>query len=426
MKELEIKGLNEKIYYDTCDNGLKVFMWVKKNVNTFYGTLSVKYGSIYNDFKIGSKTYNLPKGVAHFLEHVKFNEDKDTTAHDFFFKHGCDTNAFTTFNYTNYQVLGSENPKDNIIHLLDFVQNGYFTKSIVSSEKKIITEEAKMGQDDPYTVMMFKHLDNIFTDLDHKYVITGTPDDIKKITLDDIKLVFNTFYHPENMFLVVTGNFNPYEIMEAVKENQNKKDFDKYKKPERIIKKESRKVRVKEEELNLNVTNRKIKIGLKMPKSIFKGYNDLQIRLYMALILRANFGATSDFKDELLEKELISSLTYMCDIFDDYVILMFTIDSDYKDEILKLFNNKISHLTMLEKTFERIKKANIASLILDYEDVEVVNSLIQSDLLCYDEIITDIKNIYEDIKYNDILKFIKCIDIKEKSILILNPLDNNK
>lgn len=426
MKELEIKGLNEKIYYDTCDNGLKVFMWVKKNVNTFYGTLSVKYGSIYNDFKIGSKTYNLPKGVAHFLEHVKFNEDKDTTAHDYFFKHGCDTNAFTTFNYTNYQVLGSENAKDNIIHLLDFVQNDYFTKSIVSSEKKIITEEAKMGQDDPYTVMMFKHLDNIFTDLDHKYVITGTPEDIKKITLDDIKLVFNTFYHPENMFLVVTGNFNPYEIMEAVKENQNKKDFGKYKNPERIVKKESRKVRVKEEELNLNVTNRKIKIGLKMPKSIFKGYSDLQIRLYMALILRANFGTTSDFKDELLEKELISSLTYMCDIFDDYVIVMFTIDSDYKDEILKLFNNKISHLNLLEKTFNRIKKANIASLILDYEDVEVVNSLIQSDLLCYDEIITEIKNIYEDINYEDILKFIKCIDTKEKSVLVLNPLDKDK
>ena len=146
----------------------------------------------------------------------------------------------------------------------------------------------------------------------------------------------------------------------------------------------------------------------------------------MALILRANFGTTSDFKDELLEKELISSLTYMCDIFDDYVIVMFTIDSDYKDEILKLFNNKISHLNLLEKTFNRIKKANIASLILDYEDVEVVNSLIQSDLLCYDEIITEIKNIYEDINYNDILKFIKCIDIKEKSILILNPLDNDK
>ena len=133
MQEINLKGLNETIYYDECPNGLKVYMWVKKSLNTFYGTLSVKYGSIYNSFKIGNKTYEVPKGIAHFLEHVKFNEDKGLTAHDFYYKTGCDTNAFTTFHYTNYQVLGSDNPTLNVLHLLDFVQNPYFTKSIVSN-----------------------------------------------------------------------------------------------------------------------------------------------------------------------------------------------------------------------------------------------------------------------------------------------------
>ena len=69
MTEIELKGLNETIYYDECNNGLKVYMWVNKKANSFYGTLSVKYGSIYNDFKVKGKTYSLPKGVAHFLEH---------------------------------------------------------------------------------------------------------------------------------------------------------------------------------------------------------------------------------------------------------------------------------------------------------------------------------------------------------------------
>ena len=247
MKEIKLKGLNESIFYDECSNGLKVYMWVKKNVNTFYGTLSVKYGSIFNEFKIGSKTYKTPKGVAHFLEHVKFNEDKDTTAHDYFFKTGCDTNAFTTFNYTNYQVLGSDDAPKNVEHLLDFVQNDFFSKQIVANEKGIITEEAKMGEDDPYTVMLFKHLSNIFHTYEHKYPITGTPQYIKDITLEDIELVFNNFYHPENMFLVVTGNFNPYEMMEKIRENQNKKMFPKYKNPSRILKKEIKKVKVAKE-----------------------------------------------------------------------------------------------------------------------------------------------------------------------------------
>ena len=423
MNEINLKGLNETIYYDECSNGLKVYMWVNKRVNTFYGTLSVKFGSIHNEFKIGSKNYKVPKGVAHFLEHVKFNEKKGYTAHDFFSKNGCDTNAFTTFNYTNYQVFGSENAKDNIIHLLDFVQNDYFTKKIVSSEKGIITEEAKMGEDNPYTVMLFKHLENIFNTSSYKDLITGSPKDVKEITLDDIKLAFNNFYHPENMFLIITGNFNPYEVMEAVKENQNSKEFSKYTNPTRIIKKENKKVFKDYEEVNINVTNRKIKLGIKIPKSCFNGFDDLHIRIFLSILLKANFGTTSDFKDSLLEKELINNLSCMNEIFDDYVVIMFTIDSNYKEEIIKLFNEKIDNLEITKKTFERMKKANIASIILEYEDVELVNSIMQSEILNYGDVLENLKEIYENITYEDIQKFIDCLKLNERSVLVLNPLE---
>ncbi len=420
MKEINLKGLNETIYYDECKNGLKVYMWVKKNMNTFYGTLSVKYGSIYNEFKIGSKTYKLPKGVAHFLEHVKFNEDKDTTAHDFYFKTGCDTNAFTTFNYTNYQVLGSDDATKNIIHLLDFVQNDYFSKSIVSNEKGIIVEEANMGIDDPYTVMLFKHLDNIFNVSDYKYIITGNAPDIKNINLEDVKLAFDTFYHPQNSFLVVTGNFNPYELMEAIHQNQDGKEFPKYLYPERVIKKENKKVNKKYEEIAINVTNKKIKIGIKIPKKSLD-FNDLETRIYANLLLKANFGNTSEFKDKLLEKELINGLNYVCDIFDGYVVIMFTIDSNYAKEIISLFDEKLNDLSIDEKTFNRIKNANIASLILEYEDVEIVNSSIQEEVLNYGNVIDNLKEVYENLSFGKLNKFINELNLNERSILVLNP-----
>lgn len=423
MNEIKLKGLNETIYEDFCDNGLRIYMWVNKKVNTFYGTLSVKYGSIYNNFKVGHNEYNLPPGVAHFLEHVKFNEDESNTAHDYFYKLGSDTNAFTTFNYTNYQVFGGVNAKDNINHLLDFVYNDYFTKNIIKNEKGIITEEAKMGEDDPYTIMLFKHLDNLFNTGEHKKMITGTPKDIKKISFNDIKFAYNTFYHPKNMFLVVTGNFNPYEIAEAVKENMKTKTFNKYLDAKRIIPKEDKRVRVEYEEVNVNVSSRKIKFGLKINKKCFKNFDDLHIRLYMNMVLKANFGNTSDFKDNLLQKEIINSMSYMCEIFDDYVIIMFTIDSDYKDEVIKLMNEKLNVLEISENTFNRVKKGNIATLILEYEDVEIVNSIIQAEILYYDKILDNIKEIYENLNYEEIKEFVKYVDISNKSILILNPLE---
>jgi len=423
MNEIKLKGLNETIYYDECNNGLKIYLWVNKRVNTFYGTLSVKYGSLYNNFKVGNKTYKTPAGVAHFLEHVKFNEKKGVTANDYFDKMGSDTNAFTTFNYTNYQVFGSENAKDNIIHLIDFVQNDYFTKTIVNNEKGIIIEEANMGSDDPYQVMLFKHLDNIFNAYEYKKNITGTPKDIKEITLDDIKLAFNTFYHPENMFLVITGNFNPYEIVESIKENQNKKNFSKYKNPIRIINKENKKVNKKYEESNINVTSKKIKIGIKIPKTSLKEFDDLHIRIYLSMLLKANFGNTSDFKDDLLSKEIINNMNYMYDIFDEYVIIMFTIDSSYKEEIIKLFNERLDNLEIKESTFERINNGNIASLILEFEDVEFVNGVIQTEILNYGDVIDNLKEIYENISYDEIIKFNNLLDLSEKSILVLNPIE---
>lgn len=423
MKEINLKNLDETIYYDECDNGLKVYMWKNDYVNTFYATLSVKYGSIYNKFSINNKIYSTPPGVAHFLEHVKFNEKKDYTANDYFDENGCDTNAFTTFNYTNYQVFGSDDPQKNILHLLDFAQNEYFTKSIIIKEKGIIVEEAKMGEDDPYTVMLFKHLDNIFNSYEHKKYITGNPKDIKSITLDDVKLAFNTFYHPENMFLVITGNFNPYEIMAAIKDNQKGKKFAKFKKPQRIIEKESKKVNKKYEKLKINVSNKKIKIGIKIPKSSLKEFDLLHIKIYLQILIKANFGTTSDFKDMLMTKELINGLSYMTDVFDDYIIVMFTIDSEYEEEILKLFNEKLDNMEISKETFERMKKANIASLILEYEDVELVNTIIQTEILNYEDIIPNMKEIYEDISYEDLLKFNNKLNFKERSVLSLEPLE---
>jgi len=116
-------------------------------------------------------------------------------------------------------------------------------------------------------------------------------------------------------------------------------------------------------------------------------------------------------------------MSYMNEIFDDYVTIMFTIDSNYKEEMLNLFNDKLNNLDITEKTFDRMKKANIASLILEYEDVEFVNSILQSEILNYGDVLTNLKEIYENIKYEDILKFSENLNLKERSILILNPLE---
>ena len=243
MKKIKLERFDEIIYYDVCSNGLPIYMWVNEKVSSFYATLSVKYGSIDTEFILNNKkkSCKVPKGTAHFLEHVKFNEGENKTAHEYFNKLGSSINAFTTFDYTSYEVFGSSNIKDNIEHLLDYVETPYFTKKLVNKEAGIIKEEVKMGKNNPSQVLLYALNNIIYQNNNRKYYITGDEEDVSAITEEDLKLVYDSFYHPENMFIVITGNFNPYHVAAIIKENQAKKRFNNYLEPQKIYPKEDSK-----------------------------------------------------------------------------------------------------------------------------------------------------------------------------------------
>ena len=426
MEELELKGLNEKIYVYHTKCGLPIYMWVNEKVSSMYASLSVKYGSIHTKFKMGKKTYEVPNGIAHFLEHVKFNIDEETTAHDEFYKLGGDANAFTTFDYTSYIVFATNNKKENLEELLNFVYNPFFTKKCISKEKGIIVEEANMGLDDPYSIVFFHSLLNTLQKSKYRNTITGTPDDVTSITLEDVKLVYDTFYHPENMFLTLTGNFNPYEMACLVEDNLSKKKFGKYLNPIIIKENEPKKVTTKYKEEYINVTYPRLKFSIKMDMSRFKNYSSLELKILTSLLFNINFGATSDFKDELMEKGLIQNMNVTCDVYDDTFVVTINVTSNFKEEIIKKVKEKLENLSISEIDFKRKKNATIATLILDYEDLENVSYRIQDDVLNNGGIVTNLKEILEDETIDDLKDIINLLDTDNLSISVFLPKENQK
>lgn len=407
MKEITLEGLDEKIYEYTTKTGLKIYMWVNEKVNSCLMTLSVKYGSIHTKFKVGKKTYEVPNGVAHFLEHIKFNINENSTAHDEFYKIGGDANAFTTFKWTSYIVFATGNKNENLNLLLDYVYNPYFTKKMINKEKGIIIEEANMSNDDPYSLIFYNNLKAVLQKSKYRNLITGEVEDIKKIELDDIKNVYDNFYHPKNMFLIITGNFNPYEMAKITEENLSKKEFKEYIEPIIIDEQEPKKVTVEYSETNVNVSYPKIKYSLKIPLNKFKNIENLDLKILVRLILNINFGPTSDFYTELIEKELATSLSSNLDIYEDYLVITISATTNYKDEVIKRLKEKIDMLEISEKDIIRKKNATLATLILDYDDIETVSMKIQDDIINEGKIITDLKerisNIDKDI-LNNVLK----------------------
>lgn len=424
MKELKLEGLNESIFEHVTKEGLPVYMWVNPKVKSTLMTLSVKYGSIHTKFKVGKEKYEVPNGTAHFLEHVKFNMQEGITAHDEFLKIGGDANAFTTFDYTSYIVFTTQNIIENLNTLLDFVYNPYFTAKLVAKEKGIITEEANMGSDDVYQDTFYHHLRNILNNSEYRNLITGSPKEIKKITADDLKCVYNNFYHPKNMFMCITGNFNPYEIAQAIDDNLSNKQFKDFTKPVVIRNPEDKKVTTNYDEYYTNLTYPRLKVSLKMPLSNFKKLDKLDIRLLSNLIMNINFGNTSDFREELIDNELITAIYPNVDIFDEYLVLTVTATTKYTEEVINRIKKQLKNLVIPAEDVKRKKNAAIGTMILDFDDIEYVNNQIQEDIIYNDKIVTNMKSRLEGHSYKDLEYILDNLDLNNMCVSVFLPNKN--
>ena len=419
MEQIKIKGIDEVIYFTTAKCGLPVYVWKNEYVKSFYLSLNVNYGSIHTEFSIDGKKYKVPDGIAHFMEHIKFNVDKDTTANDLFDPLGSDINAFTTFKYTSYLVYATSKLKENLNALLDYVFNPYFTKDMIKKEKGIIASEINMGKDQPYNRLYFAFNKAMYHKEKYKYLITGEVEDIKKIELEDIELIYDAFYHPKNMFLIVTGNVNPYEIEQMANDNLEQKEFGKYLVPKIINPKEPKYVVEKKVEIPFNVEVEKAKVGLKIAKKKLRDFDDVKLNIMLNLILSNNFGDSSDLKDELLQNSIITYLSASRFVLSDYIVIDVTLESKILDEAIKRVIDALNNLKMDEADLKRKVNSSIATLVLNYEDVESVNNMIQSYLVYYKKLIPNLKEIYESITLEEIKEVIDSIDTKEMVVVTM-------
>lgn len=429
MKEIELKGLKETVYYEKTTSGMPVYVWKNEKVKGVFSALSVCYGSIHQEFKLNGKNkyYETPSGIAHFIEHLNFYEPDGTTATDFYSKYGSEVNAFTTFDYTCYHLYSTKEFNANLNHLLDFVLTPSFDKKMINKEKSIITEELMMDEDNPSTNLYFTHYKDLFHTYKYKELITGKKEDVESTSLEDISLVYDTFYHPKNMFLIVTGNVNPYDVFKIAEDNLKKKKLPTFKNPKLKKYKEEARVVNSLTEIYGNVANPKVKISCKTPLSNFKNIDEVELRLITSLIVISNFGPTSDLKEELIEKELVNYMHANRSFIEDYLIITVSIETKYPKEVVKVIKEQFKNLKITEENLRRKINANIASLVLKYDDIMSVNNTMQEEFLTFGNIIDNEKEHLENICLDDVNKVIKKIDGKNTAVTILfsNKEENN-
>ncbi len=425
MKSIVYNSTDEKVYYEKLSNGLSVYMYPSKQARNFYLTYNVKFGSMDTEFKKGKekKYKTVPQGTAHFLEHQMFQEDDGTTAFQKFAKLGSSVNAYTSYKQTCYEVVASDHFEENLDILLDYVGNPVFKQNSVTKEKGIIKEEIKMYDNTPSAVLNFGLEYNLNNVDKHKFLISGTVDDIKEITPEDLQNSYDTFYTPSNMFLVLTGKFSPHEALGIIKRNQSQKDI---KSSSKITVRQTREpieVESSYEEREMDIGIPKLKIAYKIEKGGFKNLSDTEIKVYLDLILQAKFGPTSDFLEKMLEENLIMyDIITTREIRDDYILISFEAETEYKEELIDSIRQELKNIKITKEEVERIKRVDIANFIMHFNDIIEVAEDIQDDIITNGKIVEDILDIYNGLNATTANKVAGTIKTDNESIFYINRL----
>lgn len=210
------------------------------------------------------------KGISHFLEHMAFNGTNGSEGYtklsqgDSFKKvdnMGGWANASTNYAITDYvnstPQLEEKDLEEQIKIIASMTEDLELNNKMIEKEKGPVCSEINMILDNPQTILMdqtVRSLFNIKSTADE--LVGGSTNHIKNLTREKVKKYYDTYYTPDNMNLVITGDVNPDKVIELVAKNfhSNKKPTSNtYETPIKPIEKTIRKDFISDKAVETNI-----------------------------------------------------------------------------------------------------------------------------------------------------------------------------
>ncbi len=176
-------------------------------------------------YDVGSKNERPGKtGFAHLFEHMMFQGSAHVPA-DLHFKLiqrvGGTLNGSTFFDRTNYyETLPSHYLEMGL--WLEADRMGFLLPALdqakLDNQLDVVKNERRQRVDNqPYGRWLEKILEMAFEpDFPYHWPVIGYMEDLDRVTLDDVREFFRTYYAPNNASLVVAGDFDPAETRELI------------------------------------------------------------------------------------------------------------------------------------------------------------------------------------------------------------------
>lgn len=418
MKEIKLHGLDMTLYREKLDNGLDIIMLPYDNKKNYFVSYATKYGSEITKFiPVGeNKEIKVPDGIAHFLEHKMFEQEDGVDPFTYFSESGTGSNASTSFDYTQYICYGTKKFEANLKYLLEFVNKPYYTSENVEKEKGIIAEELKMYNDIADFKLEMKLRENLYHEHPRRIDIGGSIPEIMKITKEDLYTCYNSFYSPNNMFLLIVGNFDIDTAMKIVREvvgpikNKGKAKVSGFSEKEKVV--------VSYDEIKYPINVFKLGYGIKLKTSKLD-LSKLEKDLYLTMITTLLFGSSSIFRERVRNLKLLSNFYNEWEMLEEYSTFYIMASSDNPKELSLEIDKELEGVNLDIESFNRMKKVWIANEVKMIDDIDATVHNLFDDYLKYGEIIDNKIEVIKKMDFKVLLDVFKSLDFTNKSVVIM-------
>jgi len=380
LETINSELLKESMIRKDYKCGLRAFVIPKKGYQKTYAMFATNFGAIDDAFVLPEtgERFEVPDGVAHFLEHKLFSQ-KDGSAMDKFAAMGSSSNAYTSFTHTSYLFSCTDGFAESFELLLNFVQNPYITEESVENEKGIIGQEIRMYEDDPDWQLYFNFINALYKNFAVKKDIAGTVESISGIDRELLYRCFKTFYDPSNMVILVVGDVNPDEVYELIEKNvpteKEKLEI------QRFYADEPAEIASKKVEKKCDVAQPLFMYGFKAePKEIDRTKDEIAVNIALEMLC----GKSSDLYEELYEEGLVTSPLGF-DVTFEKEYCFFNVSGESRDpektaEKIEAALSAAKENGLDAETFERTKKRLMGNYIRGFNSVDKIAHMFMANI----------------------------------------------
>lgn len=210
------------VVYGRLDNGFRYILKQNKEPkNRVAMSLNIQAGSMHED--------DDQRGIAHFLEHMLFNG----TTHfppgelvDYFqsigMNFGADANAHTGYDETVYDILlpsgGKEDIAKGLLVFADYARGALLLPEEIDRERGVILAEKRSRDSARYRAHVKELSFSMRGTRIPERLIIGILETLEGVDQEIMKRYYDAWYRPENMVLVMAGDFDLITVQSLIQE----------------------------------------------------------------------------------------------------------------------------------------------------------------------------------------------------------------